>query len=269
MTLFDVAGKVVLVTGGATGIGRMIAGGFVAAGATVLIASRKGEACVAAAQALTAEGPGRAEGFAADVASEAGAAGLAAEVERRAGRLDVLVNNAGVAWGAPLESFPRAQWARVMETNVAGPFGCIQALLPMLRKAATPQDPARIVNIGSVMGTIASAEGNYSYVASKAAIHHLTRVLAAELAPRAITVNALAPGLFPSKMTRFAVGTAEGAAEAAGNIPLGRLGAAGDAAGAAIFLASRAGAYVTGAVLPLDGGVSVGGAITLFPAQTP
>ena len=260
--LFSLKGRTALVTGGATGIGRMAAEALVGAGARVLIASRKGEACETVAAELTEAGPGRAEGFAGDVASEGGVAALAAATAERADALDLLVNNAGVSWGAPLGDFPHHAWRRVMDVNVAGLFQLTQALLPQLERAASDERPSGVLNVGSVMGTRPWADGAYSYSASKAAVHHLTRILADDLAPRRIRVNAIAPGPFRSNMTRFATGTDRKAARIGENVPLGRIGAPDDVAGAVIFLATAP--HVTGAVLPLDGGLSVHSKVHLF-----
>ncbi|OCW58208.1 SDR family oxidoreductase [Hoeflea olei] len=257
-SLFGLSGKTALVTGGATGIGRMIATGFAAAGARVLIASRKGEDCARVADEINAlGGSGSVGGFTGDVGSEEGVAALAAEVKTRTDRLHILVNNAGVSWGAPYESFPHAAWAKVMSVNVAGLFTLTRELTPLLVSAASGEDPARVLNLGSVMGTQPVAEGAYSYASSKAAVHHLTRILAEELAAQHITVNAFAPGPFQSKMTAFATARDDQAERVGRHVPLGRIGAPDDVAGAALFLCGRAGAYVTGAILPLDGGLSV------------
>jgi NAD(P)-dependent dehydrogenase (short-subunit alcohol dehydrogenase family) len=263
--LFSVAGKKALVTGGATGIGRMAATALLHAGAEVMIASRKGEDCERVAGELNALGAsGKAEGFAGDVGSEEGVVALAAEVGKRADRLDILLNNAGLSWGAPLEEFPYHAWARVLNVNVTGLFHLTRELLPLLVKAASFEDPARIINLGSVMGTQPMADGAYSYTASKAAVHHLTRTLANEFAEKFITVNAFAPGPFQSRMTAFATGTDEKAAHVGSHVPIGRIGAADDIAGATLYLCSRAGSYVTGAILPIDGGQSVQHGMTLF-----
>ncbi|MGE4325142.1 MAG: SDR family NAD(P)-dependent oxidoreductase [Pseudodonghicola sp.] len=262
--LFSLAGKTALVTGGATGIGFMAAEGLVKAGARVLIASRKAEACIAVANELNAMGAdGSAEGFGGDVASEEGIDALVLEVKSRTDKLDILMNNAGRTWGSPLGQFPYDAWGKVMDLNVTGPFHLTQALLPMLKASGTIDDPARVVNVGSVMGEVPMGDGAYSYAASKAAVMHLTKILAKELAGEAITINALAPGPFLSKMTAFAL-TGEKEAGIARNVPLGRLGRPEDIAGCMQFLCGRGGAYITGAILPVSGGVNVVTAGNLF-----
>ncbi len=256
--LFSVMGKTALVTGGATGIGRMIAEALVRAGAHVVIASRKGEACEAVAQELNAlDAGGTAEGFAGDVATEAGVMALAGEVKVRTQRLHILVNNAGKSWGEPLEQFPHKAWEGVFSVNVAGLFTLTQQLLPLLESAASDDDPSRVVNLGSVMGAQPIGENAYSYAASKAAVHHLTRILAQEFAGRRITVNAFAPGPFQSRMTAFATGDEARRAVVAAGVPFGRIGRPDDIAGALLFLCGRGGAYTTGAIIPLDGGIGV------------
>ncbi len=256
--LFGVAGKTALVTGGATGIGRMIAEGLAAGGARVLIASRKGEACEKAAAEINASGvAGSVEGFAGDVGTEEGVRALAEAVKARTDTLHILFNNAGVTWGEPIDTFPHKAWARVMDVNVAGLFTLTQQLMPLLEAAATKEDPARVVNLGSVMGHWPLGDGAYSYSASKAAVHHLTKIMAKELADRQITFNAFAPGPFQSKMTAFATADAEQAAKVGADVPIGRIGQPSDIAGAALFLCSKAGAYITGCILPLDGGIGV------------
>ena len=263
--LFSVAGKTALVTGAATGIGRMAATALVMAGARVFIASRKGAACAAVAEEINAlGGPGSAEGFAGDVGSEEGVLALAREVERRTDRLHILINNAGLSWGAELADFPYKAWARVLDVNVTGLFHLTRELLPLLDKAASHEDPARIINLGAVMGTQPMADGAYSYTASKAAVHHLTRTLANEFAERRITVNAFAPGPFQSKMTAFATATDEQAETVGNRVPLGRIGSPDDIAGATLYLCGRTGSYVTGAILPIDGGQSVQHGMRLF-----
>jgi NAD(P)-dependent dehydrogenase (short-subunit alcohol dehydrogenase family) len=263
--LFSVVGKKALVTGAATGIGRMVATALVYGGADVIIASRKGADCERVAGELNALGSaGKAEGFAADVSSEPGIAALVAEVKRRTDTLHILINNAGASWGAPLETFPYHAWAKVMNVNVTAVFHLTRELLPLLEKAASDDDPARVINLGSVMGTQPLADDAYSYTASKAAVHHLTRTLAGELASHRITVNAFAPGPFQSRMTAFATGTDEKVERVASHVPIGRIGRPGDIAGATLYLCSRAGSYVTGAILPIDGGQSVQHGMTLF-----
>ena len=263
--IFSVANKTALVTGGATGIGRMIATALVQGGARVLICSRKGEACEKVAAELNAmDAPGSAEGFGADVSSEEGCRLLVEDLRARTGELHILVNNAGVTWGEPYESHPRKAWDRIMPINVVAPFELTRDLTDLLESSSTKDDPARVINIGSVMGTQPIAEGAYSYAVSKAAVHHMTRIQAIELAPRHITVNAFAPGPYPSRMTAFATDTEEKQAKVGEGVPLGRVGRPEDMAGAVLFLCGQGGAYTTGAVLPLDGGQHVQHGMGLF-----
>ncbi|MEL6478795.1 MAG: SDR family oxidoreductase [Pseudomonadota bacterium] len=264
--LFAVTGKRALVTGGATGIGRMIAEALVQGGAEVMIASRKGADCETVAAELNAmEAPGSAIGFAGDVASEAGVNALSEAVAERTDRLHILVNNAGISWGAPFGEFPHAAWEKVMNVNVAGLFTLTRNLIPLLEAAASDEDPARIINLGSIMGTRPLADSAYSYAASKAAVHHLTHIFSNDLAPQRITCNAFAPGPFRSRMTAFAIEDPAKAALMAKDVPFGRLGEPEDIAGATLYLCSRAGAYITGAILPIDGGMSTHAKSTLFP----
>lgn len=257
-TLFSLNGKTALVTGGATGIGRMAAEALVGAGAHVLIASRKGDACEAVAAELNAMGaPGSAEGFAGDLSSEDGIDALVTEINKRTETLEILMNNAGVTWGAPMGQFPYAAWDKVMSVNVAGIFDLTQKLLPLLMKSASDDDPARVVNVGSVMGERPMGDGAYSYSASKAAVIHLSKIMAKELAPYRVTVNALAPGPFVSRMTAFATEDEDKRARVGKSVPLGRVGRAEDIGGCLLFLCGRGGSYVTGAVLPVSGGINV------------
>lgn len=251
--LFSVEGKVVLVTGGSRGIGEMLARGFLEAGATVYISSRKAEQCDATAEALGSLG--ECVSLPADVSTSAGVQSLAARVAERTRSIHVLVNNAGATWGAPLADYPRDAFDKLLATNVTGVFELTVALLPLLEAAATEDDPARVINIGSVEGTHAFGNTNFAYPASKAAVHMLTRHLALTLAPHHVTVNCIAPGSFHTKMVAYLLDDPEQRAKIASGIPLGRIGRADDLVGSALYLASRAGAYTTGVVLGVDGGL--------------
>jgi NAD(P)-dependent dehydrogenase (short-subunit alcohol dehydrogenase family) len=253
-SLFDISGKAALVTGGSRGIGRMIATGLVQAGARVVISSRKAEELGATAAELASFG--ECQAIPGDLSSPEGASALADAVRAEVGELQILVNNAGANWGAPLEEFPASGWDRAMHTNVEGIFHLTVGLLPALRAAASADDPARVLNIGSIDGLRAPAMDNYSYSASKAAVHMLTRHLARRLAAEHITVNAIAPGPFESKMMAFLLDNPEQRKIVESTVPLGRIGRPDDVAGLTIFLASRAGAYLTGSVIPLDGGTT-------------
>jgi NAD(P)-dependent dehydrogenase (short-subunit alcohol dehydrogenase family) len=251
--LFAVAGKVVLVTGGSRGIGLMIARGFVEHGATVYISSRKADTCDAAAAELAKLGTCRS--LPADVSTADECSRLAAELARREPRLHVLVNNAGANWGAPMAEYPDSAWDKVLALNVKAVFHLTRACLPQLQAAASAADPARVINTGSIDGLRVPLLHTYAYSSSKAAVHHLTRVLAVELAAKRITVNAIAPGPFESKMMAETLRNFGDAIRA--SCPLGRIGEPEDMAGVAIYLASRAGAYVTGQVIAVDGGITI------------
>ncbi len=257
--LFSIRGKVALVTGGSRGIGEMIASGFVAQGAKVYIASRKADACIATAQRIAADYGGQCIALPADLSKMEGVEKLAAALAEREDKLDILINNAGVAWGAPIDSFPEMGWDKVMDTNVKGVFFLTQKLLPLLRKAGAGASPARVINIGSIDGIKSAVFDSFSYGASKAAVHHLTRFLAAQLTRERIIFNAIAPGPFPTYMLSTGVGHGgktdgvDWGAVTRGN-PSGRVGDAQDIAGLATFLCSRAGEYVVGQTIACDGG---------------
>lgn len=251
MNLFDLTGKVAVVTGGSRGIGYMIAGGLIQAGARVYLVARKQDEVMTAAAKLG----DHAIALTGDLSTQDGCAAVAGQIAAAETELHALFNNAGAAWGAPLEEFPDHGWDKVLNLNVKGIFHLTIGLLPLLRAGSRDHDPARVINIGSIDGLRVPAPGfnNFSYSASKAAVHMLTRHLARELAP-GILVNAIAPGPFESKMIEPIL-TARGDQIRAMN-PLGRIGEPADMAGIAIFLASAASAYITGAVIPVDGGVS-------------
>ncbi|MDE2597265.1 MAG: SDR family oxidoreductase [Sphingomonadales bacterium] len=246
--LFSLAGRVALVTGGSRGIGRMIAEGFLAAGAERVYITARKQAEVAATAAELGE---RCVALPGDIATLAGIEALAAELAGRETRLDILVNNAGVAWGGSFDSFPEAGWDKVMDLNVKTPFFLTQKLHALLRAGAADGAPAKVINIASVDGMRINPWETYPYQASKAALIHLTRRMAARLAGEGIIVSAIAPGMFASKMNRAAEA---GGDHMAGQIPAGRIGEDEDMAGAAIYLASRAGDYVVGSTLAVDGG---------------
>jgi NAD(P)-dependent dehydrogenase (short-subunit alcohol dehydrogenase family) len=251
--LFSIEGKTAVVTGGSRGIGLMIARGFLEAGvARVYITARKAEQLEATDDELNKIGP--CVSVVADLATQEGLDHFSNEVSSREPALHILVNNAGAAWGAPIEEYPGSGFDKVLGLNVKGVFELTKRLLPLLEKAATPDDPARVINIGSVDGIRVPVLENYAYSASKAGVHMLTRHLAHHLVDRHINVNAIAPGPFPSKMTAFMFEAGEDVV--AQSVPMGRVGRPDDMAGAAIFLSSRAGSYLTGAIIPVDGGVS-------------
>ncbi|KAL1955930.1 hypothetical protein VTO42DRAFT_7915 [Malbranchea cinnamomea] len=250
--LFDVTGKVVLVTGGAKGIGRMISEGFVANGAKVYIAARDLQASEKACQELNALGKGQAFAIQANFYKEEDVKRLFDEFSKREDKLHVLVNNAGSNWGAPYEEYPSSAWTRVLTLNLQRVFQVTQLFTPLLEKAASELDPARIINIGSIDGLRVPSLETFAYSSSKAGLHHLSRVLAYHLGHRNITSNTLACGPFESKMMAATLQKFRDAIES--GIPLGRIGTPQDVAGACLFLASRAGAYINGATITVDGG---------------
>ena len=254
--LFDLSGKVAVVTGGGRGIGLMMAEGLLRAGAKVYVSSRKATDLDAAVESLSALGP--VEAIPADLGTAVGVEILATALGDREEAIHALFNNAGATWGAAFDEFPESAFDKVFAVNVKGVFLLTRALLPLLKAGSAPDDPARVINTGSVDGLRPPVPGlnNFSYSASKAAVHMLTRHLARRLAGEHITVNAIAPGPFDSKMMAFMLDTPEKRAQVERMVPLGRIGRPDDAAGLTLFLASRAGSFMTGAVIPLDGGIT-------------
>lgn len=247
--LFSLEGRVAVVTGGGRGIGKMLAGGFIARGAKVYITSRSEDECRATAEEL---GPAciAAPG---DVSDQDGIDRLVARVKDSDGKLDLLVNNAGAAWGAPFAEYPQHGWDKVMALNVRSPFFLVQAFHPLLCANATPERPSKVINVSSIDGLRISAYETYAYQASKAALNHLTRTLASRLIQDHIVVNCIAPGAFPTKINRAVL---ESGGELAAIIPAKHFGRAEDIVGPAVFLASRAGDYVVGETLAVDGGLT-------------
>lgn len=248
--LFSLEGRTALITGGSRGIGRMIAEGFLAQGARVYISARKAQACDATAAELSALGT--CVSLPADVSTPEGIQKLVAAYAQHEDSLDILVNNAGAAWGAPFDAFPENGWDKVVDLNLKTPFFLTQALHPQLLKAAKHR-MAKVINIASIDGISVNPMETYSYAASKSGLIHLTRRMALRLVPENIAVSAIAPGAFASEMNRDA---RDHEAEVSARIPSGRIGTTEDMAGAAIFLASRAGDYVVGSTLTVDGGVT-------------
>ena len=255
--LFDVSGKVAVVTGGSRGIGEMIARGLVTNGVRTYITARKADACDVTAAELSALG--ECISLPADLATADGLDAFVTAFSEREDHLDILVNNAGAAWGAPLGEFPAQGWDKVLDINMKAPFLLTQALLPQLRAAADPDDPARVIMIGSIDGIRVPIGDNFSYSASKAGIHMLARHLAHFVVDDDITVNTIAPGPFESKMTAYMLDDAATRDMVVRAVPRGRIGTPEDVAGTVIYLASRAGAFLTGALIPLDGGLSTHG----------
>ncbi|MGD0143137.1 MAG: SDR family NAD(P)-dependent oxidoreductase [Rhizomicrobium sp.] len=250
-SLFDIKGKTALVTGGSRGIGLMIARGFVEAGVKTYISSRKAEACERAAKELSKIG--ECIPLAHDLASTAEVHKLADDVKAREKKLHILINNAGAAWAEPIDSYSEAGWDKVVDLNLKSVFTLTQALLPLLRAAATDDDPARVLNVGSIDGFLSPTLESYAYSASKAGVHHLTQHLAKHLAASHINVNAIAPGPFDTKMLAPVLATQRKAIE--DSVPRRRIGSDNDIVGAAIFYCAPASSYVTGTILPVDGGI--------------
>ena len=265
--LFSLRGKTALVTGGGTGLGRIMTETMANAGSKVLICSRKLANVKQAADeindTLNEEAVLPFEG---DISSEDGIAEIVQEVRSRTKDLNILINNSGATWGEKLGEFPYSAWGKVLDVNITGLFHLTQSLLGVLEGSAKNNDPSRIINLGSVMGSRPHGDGPYSYSASKAAVHHITKILAKELGPRNITVNAFAPGPFQSKMTKFAFSTEEKEKAMAKNIPLRRTGRHHDIAAATLYLCGTGGGYVTGTIIPLDGGIHVDTGPELFEA---
>jgi NAD(P)-dependent dehydrogenase (short-subunit alcohol dehydrogenase family) len=253
-SLFNLKGKTALVTGGASGIGYMITHALVSAGANVIIASRKLEACQQAADSL-ADLAGECTALSADLSTEKGVKSLAAEVISRDEPLHILVNNSGKTWGAAYGDFPWDAWDSVMSVNVTGLYTLTEQLTPLLSASASASDPARVINVGSVVGSLPHGNHSYSYAASKAAVHHLTRILSNELAAHRVTVNAIAPGPFPSRMMAHITNQEKGISALNEMVPLNRVGEPRDIAGVIMCLCGAGGAYMSGAIIPLDGGM--------------
>ena len=255
--LFGLEGKQAVVTGGSRGIGEMITQGLVDAGATVITTARKADALAETAERINdAAGRAAVTPIAGDLSTVEGVHEFAEKVADEAPALSILVNNAGASWGAPFGEYPVSGWDKVMNVNVRGVYYLTEALAPNLRRAASAADPARVINIGSVDGLRVSGMEHFAYSASKAAVHHLTRQLAKRLVGEHINVNAIAPGPFESQMMAFALQDPDMREAVAADVPMGRIGVPDDMAGVAIYLAAAAGSYLTGAVIPVAGGVA-------------
>ncbi len=264
-SLFNLKGRTALVTGGATGIGRIISETLAYFGANIILVSRKEHNIIKARnELLEAKPAGFVDVIVGDLSQEASIEELSSRVISRTDSLDILVNNSGVSWGEDFETFPYNAWNKVLSVNVTGLFYLTQKLLPLLVKGSSKNYPAKILNLGSVMGSSPYGDGAYSYSASKAAVHHLTKILAKELASKHITVNALAPGPFPSKMTAFAISSKPKLDAVSESIPLKRIGRFEDIAAATIYLCGAGGNYITGAIIPIDGGLHITTGSELF-----
>ncbi len=251
--IFDLTGKVAVITGGSRGIGKMIAEEFVKRGVRTYITSRKAEPCLKTAEELSAHGECIA--LPNDISTLDGIEAFVAEISSREKQLDILINNAGAAWGAPFDEYPESGWDKVMDVNVKSVFFLTQKFAPLLRASASPERPAKVINIASTDGLYNARIENYAYSASKSGVVHLTRSLAKWLAAEQIRVNAIAPGAFASNMNVWARDEPERVGE---RIPVGRIGEAADIAGTAVYMCSRAGDYLQGATIPVDGGVVYG-----------
>jgi len=248
-------GRAALITGGSKGLGLAMAKAFAQAGGNVALVARGAESLLQAEAEIREAAPtAKVAAIAADIRTAQGCEQAYTGAVRALGQVDILVNNAGTSWGAPLESYPMSGWEKCMQLNVTSVFGCIQQLLPLLRKAGSEESPARVINIGSVAGITAHGENAYAYGPSKAALHQLSRMLARELVSEHINVNVIAPGRFPSKMTRHISSDAEAMAEDCAVIPMKRWGREDEMSALAVMLRSTAGAYMTGAIIPIDGG---------------
>ncbi|MCH8174764.1 MAG: SDR family oxidoreductase [Proteobacteria bacterium] len=252
--MFSVAGKTAIVTGGSRGIGKMIAQGFVENGVKTYITARKAEACEATAAELSTGGVCIA--LPADISTTSGRNQFVEAIKQRESKIDILVNNAGAAWGASFEDYPDEGYDKVMNINVRAVFMLTRDLLPLLTKDASTENPSRVINIGSIDGLRVSSMDNFAYGASKAAVHFLTRNLAVRLARKGLTINAIAPGPFESKMMAHTLAQFQDRIEKEN--PMGRIGSPRDMAGLALFLASPAATYMTGQVIALDGGRHLG-----------
>ncbi|MGH1471858.1 MAG: SDR family oxidoreductase [Cellvibrionaceae bacterium] len=247
--LFSVKNKVAIVTGGSRGIGKMIASGYVENGAKVYITARKASACIETAEELSKLGTCIA--IPADLSTKEGRDDFITAVKSKEDKIDILVNNAGAAWGAPFEEFPDEGYDKVMDINIKAIFMLTRDLMPLLEKNASQANPTKVINIGSIDGLRVSTQDNFSYGASKAAVHFLTKNLAVRMAGKGVTFNAIAPGPFESKMMAHALDNFKDKIEA-GN-PMGRIGCPEDMAGLSLFLGSKASNYITGQIIALDG----------------